>query len=158
MELTTIVVDEYDPAIEFFVGALGFELVEDTPSTTNDGRPKRWVVVRPPGAESGILLARAELDGVWAEVTATPVRATWSPGDGGRAVTCLGPGRPHPGHDDATTDCGHVYTVMGDYSIEVAVTYEVTWSSSTGASGTQDPIVLSTDLPIHVEQRQAVTT
>ena len=102
--------------------------------------------------------ARAELDGVWAEVTATPVRATWTPGDGGRAVTCLGPARPHPGHDDATTDCGHVYTVMGDYSIEVAVTYEVTWSASTGESGTQDPIVLSTDLPIHVEQRQAVST
>ena len=60
VELTTIVVDEYDPAIEFFVGALGFELAEDVPSTTNDGRPKRWVVVRPPGAECGILLAKAD--------------------------------------------------------------------------------------------------
>ena len=60
VELTTIVVDDYDAAIEFFVGALGFELAEDTPSTTNDGRPKRWVVVRPPGAESGILLAQAD--------------------------------------------------------------------------------------------------
>lgn len=55
-----IVVQEYDPAIEFFVGALGFELAEDSPSSTNDGRPKRWVVVRPPGAETGILLARAD--------------------------------------------------------------------------------------------------
>jgi catechol 2,3-dioxygenase-like lactoylglutathione lyase family enzyme len=50
--LVTIVVDEYDPAISFFVGALGFELVEDSPATTNDGRPKRWVVVRPPGADT----------------------------------------------------------------------------------------------------------
>jgi len=58
--LTTIVVDDYDRAIEFFVGALGFELVEDSPAMTNDGRPKRWVVVRPPGAETGILLARAD--------------------------------------------------------------------------------------------------
>ncbi|GAA0326700.1 VOC family protein [Actinoallomurus spadix] len=56
----TLVVEEYDPAIEFFVGVLGFELVEDSPSRTNDGRPKRWVVVRPPGAETGILLARAD--------------------------------------------------------------------------------------------------
>jgi catechol 2,3-dioxygenase-like lactoylglutathione lyase family enzyme len=56
----TIVVDEYDPAIRFFTGALGFELVEDSPSLTNDGRPKRWVVVRPPGAETGLLLARAD--------------------------------------------------------------------------------------------------
>ncbi len=39
---------------------LGFELVEDSPSLTNDGTPKRWVVVRPPGAETGILLARAD--------------------------------------------------------------------------------------------------
>ena len=58
--MTAIIVDEYDPAIAFFTQALGFELVEDLPSTTNDGRPKRWVVVRPPGAQTGILLARAD--------------------------------------------------------------------------------------------------
>jgi catechol 2,3-dioxygenase-like lactoylglutathione lyase family enzyme len=62
VELITIVVDDYDPAVEFFVGVLGFELVEDSPSLTNDGRAKRWVVVRPPGAETGILLARADGD------------------------------------------------------------------------------------------------
>jgi catechol 2,3-dioxygenase-like lactoylglutathione lyase family enzyme len=62
LELITIIVDEYDPAIAFFVDALGFELAEDSPSLTNDGRPKRWVVVRPPGAETGILLARADGD------------------------------------------------------------------------------------------------
>jgi catechol 2,3-dioxygenase-like lactoylglutathione lyase family enzyme len=62
LELVTIVVDEYDPAIEFFVGVLGFELVDNSPSLTNDGRPKRWVVVRPRGAETGILLARADGD------------------------------------------------------------------------------------------------
>ena len=60
VELVTIVVDEYDPAIAFFVDGLGFELVEDSPSITNDGRPKRWVVVRPPGAATGLLLARAD--------------------------------------------------------------------------------------------------
>ncbi len=60
LRLVTIVVDEYDAALDFFVDALGFELVEDSPALTNDGRPKRWVVVRPPGAETGILLARAD--------------------------------------------------------------------------------------------------
>ena len=60
VQLVTIVVEDYDPAIAFFVDALGFELVEDSPATTNDGRPKRWVVVRPPGAETGLLLARAD--------------------------------------------------------------------------------------------------
>jgi catechol 2,3-dioxygenase-like lactoylglutathione lyase family enzyme len=62
IEQVAIVVVDYDEAIEFFVGALGFELVEDTPATTTAGRPKRWVVVRPPGAETGVLLARADGD------------------------------------------------------------------------------------------------
>lgn len=60
LDLVTIVVDDYDPAIAFFVDKLGFDLVEDSPSLTNDGRPKRWVVVRPPGAATGLLLARAD--------------------------------------------------------------------------------------------------
>ena len=60
LELVAIVVREYDPAIDFFVRVLGFDLVEDSPSLTNDGRAKRWVVVRPPGATTGILLARAD--------------------------------------------------------------------------------------------------
>jgi catechol 2,3-dioxygenase-like lactoylglutathione lyase family enzyme len=60
IESVTIVVDDYDPAISFFVEALGFDLVEDSPAATNDGRPKRWVVVRPPGAQTGIVLARAD--------------------------------------------------------------------------------------------------
>src|SRR5262249_40717080 len=60
LQLIALIVSEYDPAIEFFVNVLQFELVEDVPSLTNDGRPKRWVVVRPPGASTGILLARAD--------------------------------------------------------------------------------------------------
>ena len=55
-----MIVDDYDAAIAFFVDVLGFELVEDSPSRTNDGRPKRWVVVRPPDGGTGILLARAD--------------------------------------------------------------------------------------------------
>ena len=62
LQLIALVVREYEPAIRFFVDVLDFELVEDVPSTTNDGRPKRWVVVRPRGGETGILLARADGD------------------------------------------------------------------------------------------------
>ena len=58
--LIAIVVSDYDPAISFFVDVLGFELAEDSPALTNDGRAKRWVVVRPPGAATGLLLARAD--------------------------------------------------------------------------------------------------
>jgi catechol 2,3-dioxygenase-like lactoylglutathione lyase family enzyme len=62
VDLVTLVVRDYDEAIAFFVDVLGFELVDDSPSTTNDGRPKRWVVVRPPGAVTGLLLAQADGD------------------------------------------------------------------------------------------------
>ena len=60
IESVAILVDDYDDAIAFFVDALGFELIEDTPSLTNDGRKKRWVVVRPPGATTAILLAQVD--------------------------------------------------------------------------------------------------
>lgn len=60
LHLVALIVKEYDPAIEFFVNVLQFELIEDVPSLTNDGRPKRWVVVRPRGSKTGILLARAD--------------------------------------------------------------------------------------------------
>jgi catechol 2,3-dioxygenase-like lactoylglutathione lyase family enzyme len=55
LSLAAVVVHDYDEAIAFFVDALGFDLVEDT----DRGGGSRWVVVRPPGAETGLLLARA---------------------------------------------------------------------------------------------------
>jgi catechol 2,3-dioxygenase-like lactoylglutathione lyase family enzyme len=62
IDLVSLIVEEYDPAITFFTEVLGFELAEDSPASTNDGRPKRWVVVRPPGGGTGLLLARADGD------------------------------------------------------------------------------------------------
>jgi catechol 2,3-dioxygenase-like lactoylglutathione lyase family enzyme len=57
----SVIVEDYDAAIAFFVDALGFELIEDSPAlSTVTGEAKRWVVVRPPGAASGLLLARAD--------------------------------------------------------------------------------------------------
>lgn len=52
-----VVVREYDEAIAFYTGALGFDLIEDTPL----GEGKRWVLVAPPGSAIGtrLLLARA---------------------------------------------------------------------------------------------------
>ena len=60
LALVALVVRDYDTAIRFFVDVLQFELAEDIPSLTNDGRPKRWVVVRPTGGQTGLLLARAD--------------------------------------------------------------------------------------------------
>ena len=53
----TLVVQDYDEAIEFFTHKLNFRLVEDTYQPAQD---KRWVLVAPPNSEgTNILLARA---------------------------------------------------------------------------------------------------
>lgn len=58
-----IVVEDYDDALDFYVGKLGFQLVEDTPLPEEGD--KRWVVVRPPGGGPtgcALLLAKAKDD------------------------------------------------------------------------------------------------
>jgi catechol 2,3-dioxygenase-like lactoylglutathione lyase family enzyme len=55
-----LVVRDYDEAIQFYVGVLGFALIEDT---AIPAQGKRWVVVAPPGSTgSRLLLARAADD------------------------------------------------------------------------------------------------
>ena len=51
----TLLVDDYDRAVAFYRDALGFDLVEDT----DLGGGKRWVLVRPAGGGTALLLARA---------------------------------------------------------------------------------------------------
>lgn len=52
----TLVVPDYDEAIAFYVGAVGFELLEDTKRSET----KRWVRVAPAGAETALLIAKAD--------------------------------------------------------------------------------------------------
>ena len=55
--LVALVVRDYDEALGFYVGRLGFSLIEDTYIPEQD---KRWVVIEPPGSEKArLLLARA---------------------------------------------------------------------------------------------------
>ncbi|GAB2495345.1 VOC family protein [Pseudoxanthomonas sangjuensis] len=56
--LVALVVDDYDRAIAHYTGDLGFELLEDS----DLGGGKRWVRVAPRGAETALLLARADGD------------------------------------------------------------------------------------------------
>ena len=59
LALVSLVVNDYDEAIDYYVQMLGFTLREDTPM----GEGKRWVVVSPEGgAGSGLLLAKAAND------------------------------------------------------------------------------------------------
>ena len=51
-----LVVPDYDTAIAYYTGVLGFDLIDDTPM----GAGKRWVLVAPKGStETRILLAKA---------------------------------------------------------------------------------------------------
>ena len=57
--LVALVVADYDEAIAWYTGKLGFTLVEDTPQKPE----KRWVVVAPPGSSgTALLLAKAAND------------------------------------------------------------------------------------------------
>jgi catechol 2,3-dioxygenase-like lactoylglutathione lyase family enzyme len=56
--LTTVLVRDYDEAIGFYAGKLGFDVREDTRLSSE----KRWVVVSPPGSDAGLLLAKAADD------------------------------------------------------------------------------------------------
>ncbi|HEX4954820.1 MAG TPA: VOC family protein [Thermoanaerobaculia bacterium] len=57
LALISLVVRDYDEALAFYVGVLGFKLIEDTFVPEQN---KRWVVVAPPGSSGArLLLARA---------------------------------------------------------------------------------------------------
>lgn len=54
----SLLVPDYDEAIDFYVGKLGFDLTEDA----DRGGGKRWVRVTPRGGQTSLLLARAVTD------------------------------------------------------------------------------------------------
>jgi catechol 2,3-dioxygenase-like lactoylglutathione lyase family enzyme len=60
----SLLVHDYDAAIAFYVGKLGFDLSEDT----DMGGDKRWVRVTPKGGETSLLLARATTEAQQAQV------------------------------------------------------------------------------------------
>jgi catechol 2,3-dioxygenase-like lactoylglutathione lyase family enzyme len=64
--LVTLVVRDYDEALAFFVGKLGFVLTEDVFVPEQN---KRWVTIRPPGgSESGLVLGRASNEAQQAQI------------------------------------------------------------------------------------------
>lgn len=60
----TLVVPDYDEAIAFYVGAVGFDLLEDTKRSET----KRWVRIAPAGAETALLIAKADGDAQQAHI------------------------------------------------------------------------------------------
>jgi catechol 2,3-dioxygenase-like lactoylglutathione lyase family enzyme len=64
LAVVALVVDDYDRALAYYRDVLGFDLIEDRPM----GPGKRWVLVRPPGSQAALLLARAATDGQRARI------------------------------------------------------------------------------------------
>ncbi|MGH8880839.1 MAG: VOC family protein [Stackebrandtia sp.] len=56
--MVTLNVHDYDEAIDYYVGKLGFRLLEDTRLDA----VKRWVVVAPPSGGAALLLAKVTTD------------------------------------------------------------------------------------------------
>lgn len=98
-------------------------------------------------------------------VTATPTHLIYSPGDGGEATVCEGPGRPWMPHygDRAATDCMHTYDrpshvrEKGTYPARISVQWKVTWKSNLGLSGRLPNVRLGMGRTARVLELQALT-
>ena len=108
-------------------------------------------------------LARTvSLRGVSATVTARPAALLFDPGDGHRAVSCPGPGRPWQ-HEDGFDppgpgECGYQYTEVHGRPITgtVSIAWDVTWTGTGGAGGAFPGLRTSASSEFIVEQIQIV--
>jgi len=107
--------------------------------------------------------AHAAVAGVSVSVVARPDRIEWNLGDG-TTITCEGPGTPWDplGGNGQSTDCSHVYQFVsagrpgGRYQASVTMFWTVSWSASTGQSGTLPGASRTSGLSLLVTERQAV--
>lgn len=97
--------------------------------------------------------------------TATPRTLTYSPGDGNRPVTCVGPGRawnPRLG-DRAVSSCMYTYRRATHrhprhrWRAKMTITWSVTWRSSLGVAGVLPSIGTSAPLSVRVLELQALS-
>ncbi len=153
-------------------------LPHPTVGMSPDGRLSngdRYTVVRVPTwfwtspASYQPLSAKASAAGAWAQVTVTPVQLRFTPGDGGKVVTCAGPGRAWvPGHDrpwaTAPGGCDYSYphSTFGSVDGKVTATYAITWSVSwtgSGSTGGELPaLTTTTSSTFAVAEAQSVVT
>ena len=79
---------------------------------------------------------------------------TWNTGDN-TTTTCNGPGNPYqPG---TQPQCTHTYNNPGTYNLQLTTTWQATWTSNTGQTGTQTNITLTATTPITIKTAQATT-
>ena len=107
--------------------------------------------------------ATASVAAVSATVTATPTSVVWDTGDGA-TVTCdagtpYDPARPPA---EQHSSCTHTFTRSsaplpgGTYAVTATVSYEVTWTASTGGGGALGTLGRSTTMSVRVLEAQAL--
>ena len=108
--------------------------------------------------------ATADAGGVSTTAVATPVRAIWDMGDGGRTI-CTGPGTPwRPGLPDSEAKCSYLYKNSsagqraGTFTMSVTVEFAISWTSSIGPGGGLAPITRSASTAVQVGEIQAIET
>ncbi|WP_194890901.1 hypothetical protein [Catenulispora pinisilvae] len=112
--------------------------------------------------------ATVSAGGVSLTMTAVPVSAVWSMGDG-TSVTCPGPGTPYPVEKPkdpmaGSPDCGHTYTApsdslpQGSYPVSVVVHWKINWSTTTGLSGAEPDLTAVSSTRLRVAEIQALVT
>jgi hypothetical protein len=120
-----------------------------------------WV----PAGQWQPLTKRLAVGPVWAQVTATPARLTFSPGSGLPAVTCPGPGTVYnPALPAASqrTPCSYTYTRSSDglpgnaYTASVTIEWKATWQGSGGTGGTLPALTRTTTFPLRIGEAQAL--
>jgi hypothetical protein len=114
------------------------------------------------------LTARADAGGVWAQVTITPTALTFTPGDGAAAVSCPGPGVAWQSSDGvwapspAGCDYRYPHSSIHQPDRQVTATYSIgwsiTWTSSTGVSGTLPDLTTTSNATFAVAEVEAVVT
>ena len=108
--------------------------------------------------------ASASIGAVTSTVVATPTQITWTLGDG-TTKTCVGPGTPfdlgRPAAEQES-ECTHTFVwpshdqVFGVYPVAATVTFDTTWSATTGAGGPLGALTRTTTVPVRVVEVQAV--
>lgn len=142
-----------------------------------DGRPATVVGVKTwwwvSSSSFRVLRQTVRVGGVWATVTATPVRSVWRSGSSATpTVTCAGPGRAYDQSRSASSQDTYCFTVYREssasqpqtgptpndryFTASVTVVWRVSWVGSDGSHGSLPPLSRTASFPIAVEDVQAV--
>lgn len=123
-----------------------------------------WFAIIDPVTAPGSTTARASVGNAWAEVTGSFSQVSIDPGTGDPPVTCDGFGVPYPqgANDPDQGPCGYTYRQRSPdgapYQLTYTITYDLTWRTSDGQSGTLSPVTLAAPFDYVVLEIQTVGT